>query len=169
MTVSTKLSMSIAVTLTEVIDMGERSANVARKFAATLGSGTAVGMADRVFLDTRTLGPSATESLDLNGSTLFDPFGVAFAIVKVKAIMIASADANINDILVGNAATAWAALLGATGTVLLRPGASFSAFAGVADAAGYAVAAGATDLLKILNNAGTNSVTYDIGIAGCSA
>jgi threonine dehydrogenase-like Zn-dependent dehydrogenase len=169
MTVSTKLAASVAVTMSEVIDLGERSANVARKFVASLASGTAVGMADRVFMDTRTLGPSATESLDLNGATLFDPFGVAFSIVKVKAILIASADANINDILVGAAATAWAALLGATGTILLRPGASFSAFAGVADAAGYAVAGGATDLLKILNNAGTNSVTYDIAIVGTSA
>lgn len=88
----------------------------------------------------------------------------------MKAIVVSAAAANANNVVVGNAAaTAWAALLGATGTVTLRPGAAMAVFAGAADATGYAVGAGATDLLKIANSGAGTGVTYDIVVIGASA
>jgi len=73
-------------------------------------------------------------------------------------------------VIVGAAAgTQWAALLGTTGTVTLRPGAFFCMAAGAADATGYVCAAGATDLLKIANSGAGTAVVYDIVIIGASA
>lgn len=169
MTMKTTIRASILAKLTETLDLGDRTATATGKTDITLTSGTGAGMADKVFQDTRSLAGSASESLDLAG-VLTDPFGGVLTFVKVKALYIASADENLNDIVVGAAAaTPWSALLGATGTVTLRPGAFFLACAGVADASGYAVGAGATDLLKVLNNAGVNTVLYDIVIVGTSA
>jgi hypothetical protein len=57
----------------------------------------------------------------------------------------------------------------ATHTVTVRPGGVLALFTGAADANGYAVAAGATDFLRIANSGGTTGVTYDIWIIGTSA
>jgi hypothetical protein len=51
----------------------------------------------------------------------------------------------------------------------VRPGGVLALFTGAADANGYAVAAGATDFLRIANSGGTTGVTYDIWIIGTSA
>lgn len=139
-------------------------------FSTILTNGTAAGQADIMFADTRVLAPSANEDIDLTGTTFKDPFGTNLALVRVKGIVVRAAVANTNTVVVGNAAaTAWAALLGATGTVTLRPGAVFAAYAGVADAIGYTVGAGATDLLRVTNGGAGTSVTYDIIIVGASA
>lgn len=135
----------------------------------TLASGTAAGQADQVFIDTRSIAPSANEDLDLNGSTLRDGFGNTLAFLRVKALYIAASAANANNVIVGAAAaTQWATLLNATGTITLRPGASFMAVAGAADAITYAVVAGASDFLRVANSGAGTPVTYDIVIVGAT-
>ena len=177
MTMNSKLNVSLTATLIEALDLGERTAGITKKFSATLASGFAVGQADRIFQDSRNLAPSATENLDLAG-VLTDPFGALLTFVKIKGIYVAAVPLvttpptapNINDVIVGAAAaTPWSALLGATGTVTLKPGSCFAAFAGEADNVGWAVGAGATDLLKIANSAGGTSVNYEIIVIGTSA
>lgn len=133
-----------------------------------LTTGSAVGKADLVWADQRTLAASANESLDLVGS-LTDAFGVTFSPARVKMIVVKAADANTNSVVVGAAAgTQWAALLGSTGTVTLPKGAMFLAAAGVADATAFPCAAAATDLLKVANSGAGTSVTYDIIVVGSS-
>jgi hypothetical protein len=170
MGLNSKLTVSVTADLTSQLDLSLASAPMTKVYTAILTSGLAAGMADRVFHDNRTLTASSSENLDLNGGGLLDPLGGSFSIVKVKGILVAAAVGNTNDVIVGNAAaTPWSALLGATGTITLKPGACFIALAGQADSNAYAVGAGATDVLKVLNGGAGTSVSYDIIIVGTSA
>lgn len=169
MPLNSKLSIGITASLTKSLDLADGSVPLAKVYQAILSSGTAAGMADLVFHDTRTLTASANEDLDLAG-VLTDAFGATLTFVKVKGLFVAAAAANTNNVVVGNAATnAWATLLNSTGTIQVRPGAFVGAFAGQADAAGYAVTAGTGDLLRVTNGGAGTSVTYDIIVLGTSA
>jgi hypothetical protein len=132
--------------------------------------GVGAGQVDKIFSDTRTLAPSTTEDLDLSG-VLLDAFGVAITFARVKAILIAAAAGNTNNVVVGGVANAWATLLSpaATGLITLRPGAFFCAGCGSADATGYAVTNATADLLHIANSGAGTSVTYDVVVMGASA
>ena len=169
MALSTDISLRVQATLTGTADLVTPSAPLDWQRRVQLLTGTLAGQADRCFSDTRTVNASSNDDVDLVG-VLVDALGATFSPVRIKAIAVAAAAANVNNVIVGAAAaTQWAALLGTTGTVTLRPGAFFLAVAGVADATGYVCAAGATDLLRIANSGAGSSVVYDIVVIGCSA
>lgn len=169
MALTTNMGMTASGLLTAAGDLSTPSDDLSWRRAVALATGTGVGKADKRFTDTRTLAASATEDLDLAG-VLLDAFGAAITFARVKGLFISAAAANTNNVIVGAAsATAWAALLGATGTITIRPGTTVGVMAGAADATGYVVAAGSTDLLKVANSAAGTSVTYDILIIGASA
>ncbi|MFE6225480.1 hypothetical protein [Streptomyces sp. NPDC057854] len=164
-------SMSVAAdaTLTSALDLATASAPVTVRAATTWQSGTGAGQADRAWSDRRTLAASATEDLDLAG-VLLDAFGATVTFARIKGLYIRAAATNVNNVIVGAAtANAWAALLGATGTLTLRPGAAIGLTTGAADAATYAVTAGTGDLLKVANSGAGTAVSYDIVIIGASA
>ncbi|MFE6284352.1 hypothetical protein [Streptomyces sp. NPDC057877] len=163
------VAVSASGELTSALDLGTGRASqiLARKMV--LGSGTGAGKADRIWSDTRTLAASATEDLDLAG-VLLDAYGSTVTFARIKGLVIAAADANTNNVIVGAAASnPWATLLGATHTLTLRPGAFVALGTGKADATGYAVTAGTGDLLKVANSAGGTPVTYSVHIIGASA
>ncbi|MFE0036833.1 hypothetical protein [Streptomyces sp. NPDC059015] len=163
------LAVSAYGELSSALDLGTGRAPQSLSRSMSLASGTGAGKADRIFGDRRTLAASATEDLDLAG-VLLDSFGAQITFARIKGILIAAAAGNTNNVVIGNATTnAWSTLLGATGTVTLRPGAFLAVGTGVADATGYAVTAGTGDLLKVANSAGSTSVTYDVVIIGASA
>lgn len=169
MPLTSRITVELAATLTAALDFTTPSSSVDIRQQFDLASGTGAGQADKIWTDQRTLTASSTEDLDLVG-VLTDAFGGTISLARVKAILVRAAAANTNNVIVGGAsATQWAALLGTTGTVTLRPGALFVAAAGVADATGYVTAAGATDLLKVANSSSGTPVTYDIAVIGCSA
>ncbi|MER5769556.1 hypothetical protein [Streptomyces sp. NPDC001985] len=169
MPVTTDLGISASVYQSKAQDLTVSEDKLAFRRAVHLASGTGAGKADRVYHDRRSLAASASEDLDLAG-VLLDAFGTMITFVRVKGIFVAAADTNSNNVIIGNATSnAWSSLLGATGTITLRPGASIGAMAGVADATGYAVTTGTADLLKIANSAAGSSVSYDIVIVGASA
>ncbi|NUK22067.1 hypothetical protein [Streptomyces lunaelactis] len=153
---------------TKASDLTALEDTLNKRWAVHLDSGTGAGKADLRFTDTRTLSASATEDLDLSGS-LLDSFGAALAFVKVKGLFIKAADGNTNNVVIGAAAAnPWTALLGATGTIVVRPGMTVGAMCGAADVTCLAVVPGTGDLLKAANSAGGTSVTYDIVIIGSS-
>jgi len=170
MALTTDISLNIIAQLSKTIDLAnnpEYTLNYPKR--VQLATGTSAGQADVMFTDTRSINASSSEDLDLVGA-LTDALGTTFSPVRVKALIVSAAAGNTNSVVVGGAsATQWAALLGTTGTVTLRPGAFFAAVAGVADATGYVCAAGSTDLLKIANSSSGTSVTYDIIVIGASA
>ncbi|MFF5972219.1 hypothetical protein ACFY7C_11940 [Streptomyces sp. NPDC012769] len=169
MPLTSSLSIAADATLTSSLDLTTASAPLSVRSATSWATGTGAGKADKVFSDRRQLAASATEDLDLAG-VLLDAFGQAITFARIKGLIIRADAANTNNVILGNATSnAWAALLGATGTLTLRPGASLGLNTGPADATGYAVTAGTGDILKVANSGGGTTVTYDIVLIGASA
>lgn len=169
MPLDTKIRVDLSADLSSAADFTTPSAPLKRVYQAILRSGTGAGLADRLFSDQRTLAASATEDLDLAGA-LVDTLGGTTVFARVKGLLVAAAAGNTNNVVVGAAAAnPWATLLGATGTITLRPGAFFVAVAGTADATGWAVTAGTGDLLKVANSAAGTPVVYDVHVIGASA
>lgn len=169
MALVTEIDFSVVAELTKSDDLVSSSSPLSYIQRFRLPSGTAAGKADLVWSDQRQLAASASENLDLVGA-LSDVFGQGFSPARIKGIVVEALSTNANNVVVGAAAaTQWAALLGTTGTVTLRPGSFFAAFAGTADATGYVCAGGSTDLLKIANSGAGTAVDYKILLIGASA
>jgi hypothetical protein len=133
-----------------------------------LPSGTGAGQADLQWSDTRTLGISASEELDLNALT--DSLGRIINMVKVKAIHVRAAALNSNNVELGNAAATQflAGFVAAAHRWAVAPGGSFLVTFGNG-AAGWPSTNGVADKFKIANSGAGTSVTYDIEIIGTSA
>lgn len=169
MALDSKFKIEVHADLTSPLDLSTVSVPLDKVWQVLLGSGAGAGLADRVYHKRRTLAASATEDLDLAG-VLTDPLGATITFARIKALFIAADAANVNNVVVGAAASnAWATLLNSTGTLTLRPGTVLAAIAGPADATGWAVTATTADLLRVANSAGGSAVTYDIVAVGCSA
>lgn len=169
MTLSSRLSVNFNTQLSAPVDLGKQSANLSKDVLVNLADGTLVGQANRVYADTLSIAASGTSDVDLAGA-LLDALGGPAVFARVKALLISAAPGNTNDVVVGAAsANAWAALLGATGTVRLRPGATAAFIAGGADLNGYAVTSGTGDVLRLANGAAGTAVSLDIVIIGASA
>lgn len=130
-----------------------------------IADGVGAGAATKVFSSQRTLAASASENIDLSG-TLADPTNTTVVFTGVKALYIKAADTNVNDVVIGNAATnAWVGPFGAAAhTLALKPGeelliTNFTA-------AGWPVTAGTGDLLKVLNGGAGTPVGYEIVVIG---
>jgi hypothetical protein len=161
-------SISIAWNLTEQVDTDLRSglSPLNASWTWNVATGTGSGQADKIWSDTRSLGASATEDLDLSG-VLTDLFGtVTFA--KMKAFAIRSAAANLNNINVSRPAGAtgvpW--FLAVSDGFVLTPGGMFLY---ALPQTGITVTNSTADLITITNAAGTNTVSYDVVIVGTSA
>lgn len=165
--VAADVKVTITGAYTGANDLGTPTTPLAELATVSLTGGTGTGQADLLFADERTLAASATESLDLSGS-LADPFGVTLAFVKVKCIYVFANAANTNNVIIGAAASnQFVGPFGdATDTVSVKPGGVFVSCHG---GAGWAVANGSTDLLKIANSGGTTGVTYRLVLAGTTA
>lgn len=169
MGVISDFAISAKVRQTKALDLTTVTDPLDFRRAAHLNSGTGAGKADRVFHDQRTLAASASETLDLAG-VLLDAYGVAITFARIKGIFISAAVGNSNNVVIGaNVSNDWVGLLNAAGTLTLRPGASFAAMSGPADATGMVVTAGTGDLIKVANSGAGTSVTYDVVIVGVSA
>lgn len=163
------VSLSTLFTGTPPISGSTPQLPVAYAQSIGLGQGTGSGQADKLWISGgRTLAGSANEDLDLAG-TLTDAFGATFTLARVKGIIIASAAANTNDVVLGGAAAngfiSWVG--SATDKVKVKPGGVLALFA--PDATAYPVTAATADLLRVTNGAAGTSITYDIAVIGSSA
>jgi len=167
MALVTTIGVDINSLFSSVLDLQAPQVPLVKRYTVALANGVAANQANVVWADQRTIAPSGVDSLDLQGGGLVDALGVAFAPVKLKAIIIQSAKANLNNLtLFGDANHV--PILGTVATVTtLQPGGIYAqqwpALAGVA------VTAGTGDIVKVTNAAGTNSVVYDIIIIGTNA
>lgn len=167
MSLTSKLIIAAVAELTNALDLGAARAPLAFKTQLDLAHGTGADQADRIFHDTRELAASASEDLDLAGS-IVDALGLGFTLARVKGLIVAAARTNVNNVVLGAAvANAWSTLLGADGTLPVRPGGVIAAFA--PDLVGYAVTPGTGDILKIANSGAGTPVTFSIVIIGASA
>lgn len=161
-----KVNISLTGDLTASLDFEAASSKLNKLFSLELGDGSGAGQAANIFSDQRTLAASATENLDLNG-VLTNAFGQVISFTKIKALAIFAADTNVNDVVVGNAASnGFNALFNgsATATAVVKPGGCLIAVA--PNAAGLAVVAATADILKIGNGGAGSPVTYDIVVIG---
>lgn len=131
----------------------------------TISNGSGAGQADMIFQDQRTLGASASESLDIQTGALTDIFGNAITLSKVKAIIVTALGTNTNNVLVGGAGSnAFSGPFGSTTDyATIVPGGMLVL---VAPTAGGYTVDGTHKLLKVANSAGTTGVTYNIIIFG---
>jgi len=130
--------------------------NIAQAFAAGVGD----DQINKLWHDQRTLTGATSEDLDLAGG-ITDAFGNVLTFTYVKALIIQNLDAA-KILTIGNAAShAWSAPFGAgTHTVNIGPG---GVLVLVRPNAGYAVGAGATDVLKIASD---GTCIYNIVVMG---
>lgn len=165
--VNVDLTAQLQGSYTATNDLGSVVFNFNQRAFSQLAPGTAVGRADRLFSDTRTLAASGTENLDLAG-VLTDPFGATLTFLKVKAIYIKAAAGNTNNVCVGGHASA--AFTGpfsdATDVICIPPGGVLML---VHPGAGWTVTATTADMLKIANSSSGTGVDYDVLILGTSA
>ena len=170
MGLASNIILNIVADYTRALDLANTRSPLNKQYTVTLTDGAGAGQANVVFHDRRTLAPSANEDLDLIGTALTDPAGVALGLVRVKALIVSAAAANVNNVVVGAAAAnPWATLFNATGTATLRPGATLAYFAGSLDATAALVTAGTGDLLRVTNGGAGTSVDYDVIVIGANA
>jgi hypothetical protein len=166
MPVTANINLSVTGRQTSALDLGTATLPFALSLALELASGTGASQADRVFTDTRTLGASATEDLDL-AAVLLDAFGAAITFVKVKAIIITAAAGNTNDVQLTRPASNGVPLfLAAADGIAIKPGGCFAWFC---PGTGITVTPATGDLLTLTNGGGTTGVTYSVVILGTSA
>ena len=165
MSLSGQLLVAVRLQYGSARDLGSPKYPLSVSKAANLTSGTGANQASKVFDDTRTLAASTTEDLDLAGS-LVDAFGATLTFTKIKGLVVAAHADNVNNVVVGGAASNgfinWVA--DATDKVVVRPGGVFALFA--PDATAYAVTAATGDLLRIGNSGAGTSVVYDLVVVG---
>lgn len=164
MALKSTVNLSISAEQTSPQDLGTPRLDFAKKYLQSFTDGAGNDQVNKWFSDTRTLLASANENLDLSG-VLSDAFGVVIAFTAVKLLAVFAKETNVNDVILGGAAaTTWVGPFGAaTHTVAIRPG---GALFFCAPNTGWAVGAGASDLLKVLNGGGTTAVDYDVIIGG---
>jgi len=168
MALDTRFELKVLANPTSPLDLATIGAPLNISKVIALLSGVGSGQADKIFADTRTVAASTTDSLDVaTGGGLTDLLGVALALVKVKAIYIAAAAANTNNVVWTRPAANGVPLFSAAGDALpILPG---GVELWIAPGAGVTVTAATADLIDMVNSGAGTSVTYDIVIVGTSA
>lgn len=154
--------------LTSPLDLSTPSSLVKIAQQITFLQGAGAGQADMIWHDRRTIAASATDSLDLAGTALQNPFGANLTFARLKMIFVRAAAANTNNVNVVRPASngvPWA--LAAGDGFAVKPGGLFLWHD--PSAAGAVVTAGTGDLIDIVNSAGGTSVEYDVVLVGAAS
>lgn len=137
-------------------------------YSKSFTNGTAASMVDLLYVTNGTLAGSGTLNVDLAGSVA-DFFGTTITMARVKVMYLENTnDTTSTGISFGNHAAPlvnWISV--GTTTVSIRNGGCF--FLCAPDATAYAVTATTADGLKLTNADGSNTATYKLVVAGCSA
>lgn len=159
-------SITAVVDLAEVkaLDLGSASFPIRKSATWSVLTGTGSGLADMVWTDQVSIAGSATLSLDLSG-TLAGMYG-NLVFVKLKAILVAAAAANVNNVNVVRPAAGVPFLGAAADLVPVMPG---GIFLWVAPAGGVAVTAATADIIELTNSAAGADVVADVVLVGTSA
>ena len=125
MALSTELTVRLAATLTDPLDLSTPTDALANAVKLILTSGTGADQADMSWHDTRTLAASATEDLDLAG-VLTNAFGDTQTFARIKMVLVTAASANTNNVNVTRPASNGVPLFLAAGDgVPVRPNGLF--------------------------------------------
>lgn len=162
--VNATINLSIRAKQTGAGDLGNPAVLVDIAKLMEFAEGTAaVGQANVLFSDQRTLAASANESLDVAG-VLADSLGATIAAAEIVAIYVAAASGNTNSVNVSQPATNGipGIFLAAGDGLSIAPG----NFLLLTNRNGWTVTAATGDLLNIANSGAGTPVTYDIVLIG---
>ncbi|MBI1899747.1 MAG: hypothetical protein HYS13_01375 [Planctomycetia bacterium] len=170
-TLSVDLKASLSWLFSEGLALSTLNDQAALEFAAAIADGVGDSQADKLWHDSRSVGASASDDLDLTAlvSTIFGS-SVTINFAKVKAILIVNLSTTAGQVLrVGGAGAgqAFAAPFAsdAAGKVEVGPN-SCLLLSHQKD--GWTVTPGTGDILRV-NNPNLAAVTYKIAIVGTSA
>jgi hypothetical protein len=165
-TLTSTISVAVSGYHVNGLDLGNAAFPFAASLSLVFASGTGASQADLVFTDTRTLGASATEDLDLFG-VLTDAYGATLNFAKLKAAIFFADPLNTNNVQVTRpAANGVTLFLAVSDGLSIPPGGVFAlAWPGT----GLTVTTGTADLITVTNSAGSTSVTYKVILLGTSA
>jgi len=169
MTLNTTLRLQLDAKVTSTLDVGSRLANVLADWGLTLTDGAGAGAANLIYQDTGQIAASGTNTLDLAGGSLTDPFGAALTFARIKGLWVRARSTNnaANNVVVTRPAANGVPLFAAASdAIALRPGEIFGWMS--PHATGVVVTAATADLIDLVNSAGTNAVDYDVVILGAS-
>lgn len=165
MTLDLRFLAQLSGVLTSATDLSTASAPVDLAQQLRFVDGAGAGAANRVFLDTRTVPASGTDSIDLAGS-LTDPFGAALTFARIKGLVVVARATNVTDVRITRPASNAVPLLSAAAYIPVRPGGLFVWMD--PSAAGVVVTAGTGDLLDMVNSGATDAI-FNIAIIGAAS
>jgi len=168
MALTTEFSFRVAGSITKTLGALTALIKPDVQMSLALASGILLDQADKMYYSRPTITGSATLSLDVaTAGGLLDVFGDAFAIAKLKVVVIKSLLSICpNEVRLSRPANG-VPILGATGDfIVIGPGGSLVWIAPAL--AGVAVTAATGDLMDIVNTAAGN-VQPEIVIIGASA
>ena len=168
MALTTEFSFRVAGSITKTLGALSGLLKPDVQMSMALASGILLDQADKMYYSRPTIAGSATLSLDVATSGgLLDVFGDAFAIAKLKLLVIKSLLSLCPNTMNLTRPAAGVPLLGATGDLIsILPGGALVWIA--PSLAGVPVTATTADLIEIVNTAAGN-VQPEILIIGASA
>lgn len=163
-TLQGSLSVAIAATLALAGDAGTAEAPLRAGKSLSFDNGTGNGQANQAFFDKRQIAASGSENIDLSGVVL-NALNESVVLTKVKALVIVAEAANVNDVVVGGAASnGFATPFGdPTDKVKVPPG---GVLVLSAPNGGFTVTPGTGDILQIANGGAGSAVNYTIAVIG---
>lgn len=165
MTINLAIMARIRGTLSQSGDGGTASlpVNVGQELA--LADGSAADQANAIYIDAFSIAASGSPNIDLAGGGLTDRLGNALNFTAVKAILLIADRTNTNNVVLGNGTNPFVGPFGAgSNTLSVEPGGQI--LLATRSAAGWAVAGGSADVLKLANSGGGSAVTGTIVIVG---
>lgn len=156
---------SIKGTLSSVEGGGTSTFDIDEGYVYNVGDGTLAGQANAVYVNAFTIAASGNLDIDLAGS-LVDVLGDALVFTAIKEIYLEASPANTNNVVIGGAATPFVGGNNAgANTFAVKPGGLYHVCDGYS-AAGWAVGAGASDILRIANSGAGSTVSGRLIIVG---
>ncbi len=165
MAMNSNLLIDWSVVMAQANDISALNLTLAKRISIALASGSTVSQADLFFDDTRTLGTTGLDALNLfTGLTNGANLAVSFR--KLKAMLLIASATNGQFITVSQpTTTGLSGLFSTTGAgIILRPGSYFAWAAGSADGTCVAVTSGAATI-NVLNS-GAPTISYDLVLIG---
>jgi len=161
------LKALVSASISGVLSKGmTHGGSIEQKFAFGIGlqfeDGTGAGQASKIFASRRSIGASATDDIDLAGALVND-LGDAVVLSAVKALLVRHVSGG-NAAVIGLGTNPFLGPLGGTTPTFTVPVGGEMMVVNPS-AGGWTVGAGASDILRIANGAGSTLVV-DVVVVG---
>lgn len=164
MTISLTVSAAIRGLLSTAGDGGTAELQIDERISKLFENGTGAGQGNACYIDEFSIAASGTLNIDLSGS-LTDRLGNPVVFTAVKAILLIADATNVNNVIFGNGTNPFVGPFNAgADTVTIEPGGFMLLM--TPSAAGWAVGAGSSDVIKLANSSSGTAVTGTIVIIG---